>query len=96
MKVPPMIWLYGRHAVLSALENPKRHVAKLLLSKHLKDLEDLKRQYNHKRLELTTPEALTHKFGPDAVHQGIALETEPLFPHPLKTLFSDIKIAKAP
>ncbi len=81
-----MIWLYGRHAVLSALKNPKRHVAQLLLSKHLKDLEELKSKYNHQRIETTTPEALSKQFGPDAVHQGIALETEPLASLPLEDL----------
>jgi 23S rRNA (guanosine2251-2'-O)-methyltransferase len=73
-----MIWIYGRHAVLSALENPKRFVAKVLISHHLKDGDEIRAQYPKARFEFMTSDVFASKFGPDAVHQGIALETEPL------------------
>lgn len=73
-----MIWIYGRHAVLSALENPRRHRAKLLLSKTYKDVEDIEKQNPKLSIERVSPDVFTSKFGPDAVHQGIALQTESL------------------
>lgn len=81
-----MIWLYGRHAVLSALENPKRHVARLLLSRTLRDSDEIRAQYKHLKIEAAPPEEFDNKFGRDAVHQGIALETEPLATPPLEDI----------
>jgi rRNA methylase, putative, group 3 len=71
-------WLFGRHAVIAALENPKRSARKLLLSKRLRDHEALRQTYQHIKIETVDPEVFYKKFGDETVHQGIALETFPL------------------
>ena len=62
--------LYGKHAVLSALANPKRQVSKLLCTK-----ENIDEFVKQKRL---TPQVVDRKeidklVGRDAVHQGVVL-----------------------
>lgn len=81
-----MIYLYGQHAVLSALNNPKRHLARLLLSKSSDKADEIQRDHPRLKIDFVSQDDLTHKFGKDAVHQGIALETEPLATPPLEDL----------
>jgi 23S rRNA (guanosine2251-2'-O)-methyltransferase len=72
--------LYGLHAVEAALSNPNRPVLRLLATDNAAHrLGSLlaKRQVTP---EATTPRDLDRLLGPDTVHQGIALETEPLPP----------------
>lgn len=61
--------IYGRHAVLSALKNPKRHVQKLLITADNKnEVEPLNVNFSvvdKKEFEKILPK--------DAVHQGFAL-----------------------
>lgn len=83
-----MIYLYGRHAVLTALENPRRHLARLLLSKSFKNPEEIQKAHPHLKIDFISQDDLSHKFGKDAVHQGIALETEPLATPPLEDIIA--------
>lgn len=62
--------LYGRHAVLSAIANPNRKLAKLLCTKENAD--------EIRRLNIIQPQIVDRKeidklLPPDAVHQGFAL-----------------------
>ena len=68
-------WIFGRHAVIEALKNPKRSPRKLLLSKRLRDQEEIRATYRHVKIETVDPEVFYKKFGDETVHQGIALET---------------------
>lgn len=90
-----MIWLYGRHAVLSALDNPKRFISKVMVSHHLKDGDEIRAQYPKVRFDFVTNDVFASKFGPDAVHQGIALETEPLSPPTLEEIIEKAHDATA-
>ncbi|HBN21611.1 MAG TPA: 23S rRNA (guanosine(2251)-2'-O)-methyltransferase RlmB, partial [Holosporales bacterium] len=81
-----MIYLYGQHAVLSALDNPKRHLGRLLLSKTSGKADEIQQAHPHLKIDFVSQDDLTHKFGRDAVHQGIALETDPLATPPLEDL----------
>lgn len=69
------LWLYGRHAVSAALANPRRPAHRLLYS------GDVPPEIPPERAGLTaqscTPRDLEDLL-PGAVHQGWALETEPL------------------
>ena len=73
-----MTWLYGKHAVLNALDNSSRSHRKILLAKSYKDKDEITSNYQHLKIELVTPETLTNRFGDFSVHQGIALETSEL------------------
>jgi 23S rRNA (guanosine2251-2'-O)-methyltransferase len=69
-------WLYGTHAVMAALQNPQRKTHRLCV---LQNPEAYK-PYTQLRVEQVDQRFFKSLFGDQAVHQGIALETEPLPP----------------
>ena len=72
--------LYGLHAVEAALANPKRPVLKVFATENAAHrLGPLLAQRGLKP-EPASPRDLDRLLGPDAVHQGIALEAAPLPP----------------
>lgn len=76
---PDQVFLYGLHTVRAALDNPERQIVRLSVT-----------QNAAQRLELADPSALPYPvetvlpsdidkiLGPDAIHQGVMLETRPL------------------
>jgi 23S rRNA (guanosine2251-2'-O)-methyltransferase len=77
-------WIYGHHAVLAALRNPRRRRARLLLTREAEaqfspEIERAQERLGE-RLELVRAdrEQLEARLGPNAVHQGIAAEVLPL------------------
>ncbi len=68
--------MYGWHSVTAALRNPARHIRKLLAT------ENAARRLAEEGLtqtpELVRPGAIAERLSPDAVHQGLYLETDPL------------------
>jgi 23S rRNA (guanosine2251-2'-O)-methyltransferase len=78
--------LYGWHSVKAALENPARRVRKLMLT------ENALRRLREEAIplpvepELVRPDAIAARLGPDAVHQGLLAEADPLPALTLETL----------
>ena len=71
-------WLWGKHAVKAALENPNRHIRKLLLtSGALAELESAARKRGLAP-QAVDSETIARALPRDAVHQGIALLADPL------------------
>src|SRR4051812_18779700 len=72
------VYLYGLHTVRAALDNPRREKRELLVT--LNALERLKETGPVGGLKIveTTPKELDRLLGADAVHQGAALEVEPV------------------
>lgn len=72
------IVLYGWHAVKAALENPARRITRLVAT------ENAIRRLADEGLalpvepELVRPDVIAARLGPDAVHQGLLAEAEPL------------------
>jgi 23S rRNA (guanosine2251-2'-O)-methyltransferase len=68
--------LYGWHTVKAALENPERRVRMLLAT------ENAARRLTEEGVtatpEIVRPGAIADRLTPDAVHQGLYLEAEPL------------------
>jgi 23S rRNA (guanosine2251-2'-O)-methyltransferase len=70
--------LYGWHSVKAAIENPARTLHRLLAT------ENAARRLSDEGLRLTTqvelvrPEAIAAIVGPEAVHQGLLAEADPL------------------
>lgn len=70
--------LYGWHPVTLALANPNRTIRKLLLT------ENAARRLAEENIatrvapELVRPEVIDRRLGPDAVHQGMLAEVDPL------------------
>ena len=70
--------LYGVHTVAEALKNPKRKFIKLLATKNAADR--LTSEIAHAGLtpEPALPRELDRLLGPEAVHQGLLLDCQPL------------------
>ncbi|AWB20307.1 23S rRNA (guanosine(2251)-2'-O)-methyltransferase RlmB [Methylobacterium currus] len=70
--------LYGWHPVSEALRNPKRDIRRLLATENA--ALRLAEEVGELRItpEIVKPGAITGLLGPDAVHQGLYLEAEPL------------------
>ena len=70
--------LYGWHTVKAALENPQRRIRKLYAT------ENAARRLAEDAVslaiapELVRPDAIAHRLGPDAVHNGLLAEADPL------------------
>lgn len=73
-----IVRLFGIHAVEAALFNPDRKIDRLLMTENAENrLSEVlgQRQVAPERVH---PRALDRILGPDTVHQGVMLETEPL------------------
>jgi 23S rRNA (guanosine2251-2'-O)-methyltransferase len=70
--------LYGWHTVAAALANPQRQIRKLWLS------ENAARRLSDEKIdtrvtpEIVRPSLIDARLGPDAVHQGLLAEADPL------------------
>jgi 23S rRNA (guanosine2251-2'-O)-methyltransferase len=70
--------LYGWHTVAAALNNPQRKIRKLLLT------ENAARRLADENIdtrvepEIVRPSLIDARLGPDAVHQGLLAEADPL------------------
>src|SRR5436305_7866171 len=70
--------LYGWHTVAAALANPRRQIRKLLLT------ENAARRLADENIdtritpEIVRPALIDQRLGPDAVHQGLLAECDPL------------------
>src|SRR5262245_45839287 len=70
--------LYGWHTVKAALENPGRRIRRLLATENaLRRLADDGVSLPIKP-ELVRPDVIDARLGPDAVHQGLLVEADPL------------------
>ncbi len=78
---PDQVLLYGLHTVRAALDNPERRIIRLSVTQNAAarlDLGDLTALPFP--TETVMPQELDRILGPDAIHQGVMLETQPL-PH---------------
>src|SRR5436305_4006727 len=70
--------LYGWHTVAAALTNPRRRIRKLLLT------ENAARRLSEENIgtpltpDIVRPAVIDARLGPDAVHQGLLAEADPL------------------
>src|ERR1700726_4510543 len=70
--------LYGWHTVVAALANPQRHIRKLWLTENAaRRLADDKID-TRVTPEIVRPNLIDQPLGPDAVHQGLLAEADPL------------------
>jgi len=83
MAKPGTYFIFGKHAVLAALGNPKRSAVRLL-SAGKPDPEITAKA--RVRVQAISPQELSRLLPRDAVHQGLALEVEPLRDNDIKDL----------
>jgi len=74
------VYLYGLHTVRAALENPLRKKYRLLVTPNARGRIDENGPVPLGKVPVTetTPKELDKLLGADAVHQGIALEVDPV------------------
>lgn len=78
--------IYGWHAVKAALENPARSVLRLMAT------ENAARRLAEEKVpmrvtpDIVRPEAIARLLSPDAVHNGLWIEAEPLDAPPVEEL----------
>jgi 23S rRNA (guanosine2251-2'-O)-methyltransferase len=70
--------MYGWHTVTAALRNPARHIRKLLATENAARRLTDENVPNASRAEVVRPHAIAERLLPDAVHQGLYLEVDPL------------------
>ncbi|MDQ2635039.1 MAG: RNA methyltransferase [Pseudomonadota bacterium] len=82
-----LVRLYGIHTVRAALDNPRRRISRMLVTRNaaerlgLGDLSALPF-----KAELVEPRDIDKLTGSDAVHQGVVVEARPLQPKPIEAL----------
>ena len=81
------LWLHGRHAVAAALANRSRTVRRLLQT----EAGDAAAAARRRGVPVETVERrlLDRRFGTGAVHQGIALQCDPLPPPDLEAIAAE-------
>lgn len=75
--VAPGLWLYGHHAVQAALANPRRKLKRLVATERAAEALD-KKSLGRVRHEIVDADAVSRLLPQGSVHQGVALECEPL------------------
>lgn len=76
---PDQVRLYGLHTVRAAIDNPERKLIKLSVTQNaLVRLDIGPVDSLGFPVEIVTPQDLDKQLGPDAIHQGVMLETRPL------------------
>jgi 23S rRNA (guanosine2251-2'-O)-methyltransferase len=70
--------LYGWHTVAAALANPQRHIRKLILTENAARRLADENIAIHVTPEIVRPALIDQRLGPDAVHQGLLAEADPL------------------
>jgi 23S rRNA (guanosine2251-2'-O)-methyltransferase len=84
--------LYGWHTVTAALENPARHIRKLLATENAaRRLSEASARMAGAgaRPEIVRPDAIAARLPPDAVHQGLYAEADPLASPAIEDLAGD-------
>jgi 23S rRNA (guanosine2251-2'-O)-methyltransferase len=70
--------LYGWHTVMAALVNPQRHFRRLLATENAARRLAEEKPPPGIKLEMVRPDTIDALVGPEAVHQGLYAETDPL------------------
>lgn len=80
------VYLYGLHTVRAALDNPRREKRRLLVTANARARLAEGGELGKIPVAKTTPKELDQLLGADAVHQGVALEVEPVSRYGLKDI----------
>ncbi|MDY6962388.1 MAG: RNA methyltransferase substrate-binding domain-containing protein, partial [Pseudomonadota bacterium] len=82
-----LVRLYGLHTVRAALDNPRRRIRRMLVTRNAQErlgIADIAALAFP--AELVEPKAIDRVTGSEAVHQGVMIEAEALKAKPLKAL----------
>ncbi len=81
-------YLFGNHAVLAAVANPMRKIKRVMVTKSTQ--AELGHHFaGFKNLSIIEGQKLDHMLPPGSVHQGVAIECEPLAQPSLQHFLAD-------
>lgn len=75
---PEQVYLYGLHTVRAALENKERKKIKLSVTQNALARLEVDMDALGIPVEIVSPQDIDKVLGPEAIHQGVMLETRPL------------------
>jgi 23S rRNA (guanosine2251-2'-O)-methyltransferase len=75
---PDQVHLYGLHTVRAALDNPQRKKIRLSVTQNALARLEIDADALGIPVEIVSPQDIDKVLGPDAIHQGVMLETRPL------------------
>ncbi len=75
---PEQVYLYGLHTVRAALDNKERKNVKLSVTQNALARLEVDVEALGIPVEMVAPHDIDKILGPDAIHQGVMLETRPL------------------
>ncbi len=76
---PDQVFLYGLHTVRAALDNPERQIVRLSVTQNAAARLELNEKGDLPfPVDTVQPQDIDKILGPDAIHQGVMLETKPL------------------
>jgi len=75
---PEQVYLYGLHTVRAALDNKERRNVKLSVTQNALARLEIAADALGIPVEIVAPHDIDKVLGPDAIHQGVMLETRPL------------------
>ncbi|WP_157014918.1 23S rRNA (guanosine(2251)-2'-O)-methyltransferase RlmB [Mesorhizobium xinjiangense] len=82
-----LVRLYGLHTVRAALDNPNRTIHRMMVTRNAAERLKLADPAGLSfPVEIVEPRAIDRLTGPDAVHQGVVIEAEPLRPKAISAL----------
>ncbi len=82
-----LVRLYGLHTVRAALDNPRREIVRMLVTRNaLERLEIADVGALRCKAEIVEPREIDRITGSDAVHQGVLIEAKPLKPKSLEAM----------
>lgn len=82
-----LVRLYGIHTVRAALDNPRRKITRMLVTRNAAERLELGDVAALPfAAEIVEPRDIDRITGSDAVHQGVVIEARPLQPKPLEAL----------
>ena len=82
------IWLYGYHSVKAALENINRKKYRLLCTKNALDKLDKVNKNLEIQIDIINSKEFHNFLSENSIHQGLALEVEPLKSYTLNDILS--------
>jgi 23S rRNA (guanosine2251-2'-O)-methyltransferase len=77
-QAPDIVFLYGLHTVRAAISNPSRKLISLKVTQNALARLELDPETLPCPVEMVSPQDIDKLLGPDAIHQGVLLETRPL------------------
>jgi 23S rRNA (guanosine2251-2'-O)-methyltransferase len=82
------VWIYGKHAVKAALQNPERKISRFIVLESCRDYWE-ECNLSQIKTEIVDKNFFNALFGKEAIHQGCAVLAKQLSEHSVEELIKD-------